>query len=126
MKSKLPAVFYVLMILSVLNALMSAMLAYRTEQRLCIISLCSAALQLFLLAAGVIIFSRGTIRTVAKLNRQIENSAGQYIVSMPAPVAILNSSGTLLWYNQVFGEKIALEKNVFGTDIGVLLPLSFG
>ncbi|NLT08978.1 MAG: RNA/single-stranded DNA exonuclease, partial [Ruminococcus sp.] len=51
-----------------------------------------------------------------KMNTHLENSAAEYMNSLPAPVAVIDSSRQFVWYNQIFAEKIGLGQDVYGLD----------
>lgn len=50
------------------------------------------------------------------MNTHLENSAAEYMNSLPAPVAVIDSNRQFVWYNQIFAEKIGLGQDVYGLD----------
>lgn len=70
-----------------------------------------------LIAACIVIFfiySGSSLRHISKMNSHLENSAAEYMFSLPAPVAVIDSNKQIVWYNSFFSEKISLGQDVYG------------
>jgi c-di-AMP phosphodiesterase-like protein len=99
------------------DVVVSALILYKYDRNICCIALIIATALLILLAVATILFYRNPIRQITKMNAQLEHSAAEYMISIPAPISVLNEDGTCIWYNQLFSEQIALGCDVYGIDI---------
>lgn len=106
-----------LIVLLLSDVLISALMLYRYDKNKCYVTLVPAAFLLILFITVIIIYSRNSMRHISKMNSHLENSAAEFMNSLPAPVAVIDENGLLAWYNQIFCEKIALGNDVFGLDI---------
>lgn len=116
MKRKFPAVFIILtsVLLAVVGAAAAALYA---DQKQCAFALClSAAVLIIALMIVSAVYARNSLRHFSKMNAHLENSAAEYMNSLPAPVAVLDDSRRIVWYNQIFTEKISSGSDVYGLD----------
>ncbi len=124
MKKKFPALLTILTLLMLANASASAIWLYRSDKNSGTVSLITTAvLALFMIIAAVV-YSRNSMRHFSKMNSHLQNSASEYMNSLPAPIAVVNSEGVLIWYNQIFAEKITFGHDVYGTDIRSCISLN--
>ena len=114
MKTKFPAIYFVpLAILLADVAFISA--SVYTEKYMPAIIGCGIACALIMIMMVVaIIYSKNSLRHFSKMNTHLETSAAQYMHTLPAPVAIINNNRDIVWYNQVFAEKISLGSDAYG------------
>ena len=62
------------------------------------------------------VFSRNSIRFFTKMNTHLENSAAEYMNNLPAPVAVLEKDGRIVWFNSAFSDKICLDDDFYGKN----------
>lgn len=81
-----------------------------------------------LLAGSVIVLlivqSRTTARHIARMSAQLDSSAAQYMNALPEPVAVIDGNNVLVWYNQVFSEKIGLGTDLYGMELESAVNIS--
>lgn len=123
MKRKFPAVLIALVALLLADVAASAMMLYSYDKTKSYITLLPAV---FLVAAFVIafiVYSRNSMRHFSKMNSHLENSAAEYMNALPAPIAVINSDGIFVWYNQIFAETLALGQDLYGFDINAFINI---
>lgn len=64
-------------------------------------------------------------RHVSKMSSKLEQSGAEFISSLPAPVAVLDSEGIVIWYNEFFKETVVVEQDIFGYSILDYINLDF-
>lgn len=87
---------------------------YEYNTKLSCILLTATGIIILLFIFAVFFYGRNSLRHLSKMNSHLENSAAEYMISLPAPVAITDENGNCIWYNQIFLEKIALGQDAFG------------
>jgi c-di-AMP phosphodiesterase-like protein len=107
----------VLAVLMIADVIVSALMIYKYDKVEACTVLISAVLLIAAFAAVIALCSRNIMRYISKMNTQLESSAAEYLVSLPAPAAVIDQTGMILWYNSIFGEKIAKGHDVYGTDL---------
>lgn len=80
------------------------------------ILLFAAAAVLIAAAVYLVLCNRNSMRQISEMNDHLETSAGEYMSSLPAPVAVIDEHRQFVWYNQIFAEKIGLGQDVYGHD----------
>lgn len=116
MKKKFPGAALFIMSAFIASQLFVSLALYEYNRLYGTIGIICAAVLAVVLMLIYIIFSKNSIRYFTKMNTHLENSAAEYINSLPAPVAILEKSGTIVWFNKAFSEKICPDMNVYGMD----------
>ncbi len=116
MKKKFPGAVLFIMSAFIASLLFVSLSLYEYNRLYGTIGIICAAVLAVVLMLIYIIFSKNSIRYFTKMNTHLENSAAEYINSLPAPVAILEKSGTIVWFNKAFSEKICPDMNVYGMD----------
>ncbi len=89
-----------------------------------IIGMTSAAVLAVVLLILYAIFSKNSIRHITKMNTHLENSAAEYMNTLPAPIAVIGAEGKLLWYNSAFTDKICGGCDVYGMSFEECVKLS--
>ncbi|MDE5946744.1 MAG: DHH family phosphoesterase [Oscillospiraceae bacterium] len=64
-------------------------------------------------------------RHVSKMTSKLEQSGAEFISSLPAPVAVVDNEGIVVWYNEFFRETVAAEQDIFGYSILDYINLDF-
>lgn len=118
MKRRIPALIYVLMALLLADVLCSALMLYNYNQNKCFAILIVTALLVVCFITVFLVYSGNSLKHISKMNSHLESSAAEYMNSLPAPVAVVDENGTVVWYNRIFGESIAFGNDIFGLDIG--------
>ena len=114
--------FVPLVILLADTAFISA--AVYTERYIPALVGCGIAATLLLITMTVsLIYSKNSLRHFSKMNTHLETSAAQYMHTLPAPVTIINDSRDIVWYNQIFAEKISLGADAYGHSFGDFVQL---
>ncbi len=88
------------------------------------ILLFAAAAVLIAAAVYLVLCNRNSMRQISEMNDHLETSAGEYMSSLPAPVAVIDDKNRLLWYNQMFQEKISLGQDAYGNDFGAYVNIN--
>ncbi len=115
MKNKFPAVFFVIQF--ALFAVISSALLLTSRSSSDVFLFLAAAL--IIIAASevyLVLTSRNSMKQISVMNDHLETSAGEYMSSLPAPVAVIDEKCLLLWYNQMFQEKISLGQDAYGNE----------
>lgn len=118
MKRKNPALIYILMALLLADVLCSALMLYNYDQNKCFAILIVTALLVVCFITVFLVYSGNSLKHISKMNSHLESSAAEYMNSLPAPVAVVDENGTVVWYNRIFSESIAFGNDIFGMDIG--------
>ncbi|MBE6857340.1 MAG: RNA/single-stranded DNA exonuclease [Ruminococcus sp.] len=118
MKRKNPALIYILMVLLLADVLCSALMLYNYDQNKCFAILIVTALLVVCFVTVFLVYSGNSLKHISKMNSHLESSAAEYMNSLPAPVAVVDENGTVVWYNRIFSESIAFGNDIFGMDIG--------
>ena len=88
------------------------------------ILLAAAMALIFASAVHLILSTKNSMRRISEMNDHLETSAGEYMSSLPAPVAVIDEKNKLLWYNQLFQEKISLGQDAYGNDFSAYVNVS--
>lgn len=123
MKNKFPAVLITLAVLLLSDVAVTSALLYDYDRNKFYLSLIPGVLLVIALIAAVIGYSRNSMRHFSRMNTHLENSAAEYMNSLPAPVAVVNSEGMFVWYNQIFSENLALGKDMYGLNVNILINI---
>lgn len=115
MKNKFPAVLIVLHLL-LFGVITASLLLLRHSYDIVNILLYAAVALVLICIVYYIIYSRNSLRRISKMNQHLENSAAEFMNSLPAPVAVIDDNKRFVWYNQIFAEKIGLGQDVYGND----------
>lgn len=123
MKTKFPVIYFVpLVILLADTAFISA--AVYTERYVPALIGCGIAAVLLLITMTVsLIYSKNSLRHFSKMNTHLETSAAKYMHTLPAPVAIINDVRDIVWYNQIFAEKVSLGADAYGMSFSDFVQL---
>lgn len=70
----------------------------------------------FVSIAYWVFYSKNAMRHISRMNKHLENSAAEYMNTIPAPIAVINDQKQFIWYNQLFSEKISTGQDVYGLD----------
>lgn len=124
MKKKFPIVA-LLVIAAILSSQLFVSLSLFEYNRLYgIIGMTSAAVLAVVLLILYAVFSRNSIRHITKMNTHLENSAAEYMNTLPAPIAVIGAEGKLVWYNSAFTDKICGGCDVYGMNFEECVKLS--
>ena len=123
MKNKFPTVLFAIQLILIADIGTAALLLIQRYQTAGLILL-GVALMLVIAAAIYLIFcTKNSMRRISEMNDHLETSAGEYMSSLPAPVAVIDEKNKLLWYNQMFQEKISLGQDAYGNDFGAYVNI---
>lgn len=124
MKKKFPIVA-LLVIAAILSSQLFVSLSLFEYNRLYgIIGMTSAAVLAVVLLILYAVFSKNSIRHITKMNTHLENSAAEYMNTLPAPIAVIGAEGKLVWYNSAFTDKICGGCDVYGMSFEECVKLS--
>ncbi len=116
MKNKFPAALLVIQLLLLSDAAASAFLLHKYNGNIGFFCLISAFVLAVVCITFYLIYSKNSIRHISKMNSHLENSAAEYMNSLPAPVAVIDENRQFVWYNQMFAEKIGMGQDVYGLN----------
>ncbi|MCI6889040.1 MAG: DHH family phosphoesterase [Ruminococcus sp.] len=117
MKKKMPAALIIISILMLTNVIVSAAMLsiYSKKQFLMVII---PGVLFTLIYIGILIYmSKSLYRHISKMNRNLTTTAAEYMNSLPVPAAVIDDDGIVVWYNEFFKEKVAMERDAFGLDL---------
>ncbi len=123
MKRKFPAVLIALVALLLADVAASAVMLYSYDKAKSYITLLPAVFLVAAFVVAFIVYSRNSMRHFSKMNSHLENSAAEYMNTLPAPIAVINSDGIFVWYNQIFAETLALGQDLYGFDINAFINI---
>ena len=123
MKTKFPVIYFVPLAILLADITFVSAAVY-TERYVPALIGCGIAGALILIMMIVsLVYSKNSLRHFSKMNTHLETSAAQYMHTLPAPVAIIDDSRDIVWYNQVFAEKISLGSDAYGRSFGDYVQL---
>ncbi|SEK74931.1 c-di-AMP phosphodiesterase, consists of a GGDEF-like and DHH domains [Ruminococcus sp. YRD2003] len=123
MKTKFPVIYFVPLAILLADITFVSASVY-TERYVPALIGCGIAGALILIMMIVsLVYSKNSLRHFSKMNTHLETSAAQYMHTLPAPVAIIDDSRDIVWYNQVFAEKISLGSDAYGRSFGDYVQL---
>lgn len=123
MKRKFPAVLIALVVLLLADVVASALMLYNYDRIKSYMTLLPAIFLVIAFIIAFIVYSMNSMRHFSKMNSHLENSAAEYMNSLPAPVAVINSEGIFVWYNQIFAETLALGQDLYGLDVNTFINI---
>jgi len=115
-KNKFPAALFVVQLLLLADVAVSAVLLHKYNDWLGVVCLVPAVLLIILGLIVYAVFTKNSFRHISKMNKHLENSAAEYMNTLPAPVAVIDENKNFVWFNQIFTEKISLGQDVYGLD----------
>ncbi len=116
MKNKFPAALFVIQLLLLADVAVSAVLLHKYNDWHGVVCLVPAVLLIILGLIVYAVFTKNSFRHISKMNKHLENSAAEYMNTLPAPVAVIDENKNFVWFNQIFTEKISLGQDVYGLD----------
>lgn len=116
MKNKFPAALFVVQLLLLADVAVFAVLLHKYNDWLSVVCLVPAVLLIILGLIVYAVFTKNSFRHISKMNKHLENSAAEYMNTLPAPVAVIDENKNFVWFNQIFTEKISLGQDVYGLD----------
>jgi c-di-AMP phosphodiesterase-like protein len=117
MKNKFPVVFALTLAALLLDCAFTSVMLFNYNKACGIAGLIASALLITALILLVVRYGKNSLRRISRMNAHLETSAAQYMNSLPAPVAVINSKREFVWYNQIFSEKISLGSDLYGLDL---------
>lgn len=123
MKRKFPVIFLIMHLLLLADISALALMLYRHDEKRGLLCLIPA---LILAAVCVVYFfvcMTNSMRHISRMNAHLESSAAEYMNSLPAPVAVIDSEGRLVWYNQIFSVKIGLGQDIYGLELSTVVKV---
>lgn len=125
MKNKFPALLMVLHLLLFANTATVAVLLSRQNYSMGLLCIIPAFVLIIACIVIFSIYSGSSIRHISRMNTHLESSAAEFMVSLPEPVAVIDSSRNVVWYNNVFSEKISLGQDAYGLSCEEFINLDF-
>ncbi len=118
MKKKFPGAALLILCAFIASQLFVSLSLFGYNKVYGTIGIVSAAILAIVLILIYVIFSKNSIRYFTKMNNHLENSAAEYINTLPAPIVVIEKSGRIVWFNSTFSEKICPDMDIYGTDFG--------
>ncbi len=123
-KIRFPALLFASIALLLADAGISAMFLCRSDKEKGLVFLTVTVFLAIVIIAAFVIYYRNSFRHFSKMNSHLERSAAEYMSSLPAPIAVIGSDGTFVWYNDIFTQKIVSGRDVYGIKISDCLSLN--
>ncbi|MBO5383766.1 MAG: RNA/single-stranded DNA exonuclease, partial [Ruminococcus sp.] len=117
MKRKLPFPVIFVALLMLANTIGSAVLLSFYSLKYFFVSLSIAIVLTIIFILVLFFMTKSLYRHISRMNRLIKTAGAEYITSLPSPVAVIDDNNTIIWYNEFFREKVALERDAFGLNI---------
>jgi len=114
-KLPFPVIFVALLMLA--NTIGSAVLLSFYNLKYFFVSLSIAIVLTIIFILILFFMTKSLYRHISRMNRLIKTAGAEYITSLPSPVAVIDDNNTIIWYNEFFREKVALERDAFGLNI---------
>lgn len=116
MKKKFPGAALLLMLTVIASQLFVSITLFGYNKLYGTVGIVSALLLALVIIIIYAVFSKNSLRYLTKMNNHLESSAAEYIYSLPAPVAVVEKSGRIVWYNRAFAKHICPHMNIYGMD----------
>lgn len=126
MRNRFPALFVVLLLLLLADSGACAAMLFKYNNTCGLICMIIAAVLILGLIVLAFVYGRNAIKHVSKMNAHLENSAAEFMESLPAPVAVIDSQRRLVWYNHIFAERISLGSDPYGMEIEGYVKMDMG
>ncbi|MCQ2490745.1 MAG: DHH family phosphoesterase [Ruminococcus sp.] len=123
MKTKFPVAYFLSLAVLLADTVFVSASVYADRSFCALIGCCIAFAIIFIMMIFAVIYSRNSIRHFSKMNSHLESSAAQYMHTLPAPVAIINENRDIVWYNQIFAERISPGADAYGLSFGDFVEL---
>ena len=75
------------------------------------------------LIAEFIAFRGRTIRTVSQMSSHITKTERESLLNFPAPVIVIDSAATIIWYNKRFGSEVYTDGEAYGINIKEIVDI---
>ena len=96
MKNKFPTVLFAVQLILIADIGTAALLMKRYTTAVLIL-LAAALVIIFASAVYLVFCTKNSMRRISEMNDHLETSAGEYMSSLPAPVAVIDEKNKLLW-----------------------------
>lgn len=123
MKTKFPVIYFVPIAILLADIGFVSAAVYSGKSIPALIGCGVACVLILVMMAVAVVYSKNSLRHFSKMNTHLETSAAQYMHTLPAPVAIINDSRDIVWYNQVFAEKVSLGSDAYGRSFADFVQL---
>lgn len=123
MKTKFPVIYFVPLAILLADIGFVSAAVYSGKSIPALIGCGVACVLILVMMAVAVVYSKNSLRHFSKMNTHLETSAAQYMHTLPAPVAIINDSRDIVWYNQVFAEKVSLGSDAYGRSFADFVQL---
>ena len=117
MKSKLPFPVIFVSLLMLANTIGAAILLSLYNLNYFFVTLTIAIVLSIIFILILFFMSKSMYRHVSRMNRLIKTAGAEYITSLPSPVAVIDENNNIIWYNEFFREKVAIEREAFGLNL---------
>ncbi len=114
MKRKFPGLALVMIIAIISSQLFVSLALFEFNSLYGTVGLVSSFILAVILIVIYAVFSKNSTRYFTKMNNHLENSVSEYMNSLPAPVAVMEKNGRIIWYNNAFFEDICSGKDFYG------------
>lgn len=125
MKNKFPALLIILHLLLFADTAAIAFLLSRQDYSTGLAFTIPAFVLIITCIIVFAIYSGSSMRHFSKMNTHLESSAAEFMVSLPEPVAVIDSNKSIVWYNNIFSEKISLGQDAYGLSCEEFIKLDF-
>lgn len=116
MKKKFPTAVVLIIAAILANQIVLSLLLFDFSKTAGIAGFITAAALMIAMIVTAVIYSKNSMRHFTKMNSHLENSAAEYMNTLPAPIAVIGNDGKIVWYNRTFSDKISKGFDVYGMD----------
>ncbi len=116
MKKKFPGAALLILCAIIASQLFVSVALFGYNKLYGTVGIASALILAIVLIIIYVVFSRNSLRYFTKMNSHLENSAAEYINTLPAPVAVTEKNGRIVWYNRAFAIYICPDMNIYGMN----------
>lgn len=116
MKKKFPGAALLILCAIIASQLFVSIALFGYNRLYGIVGIASALILAIVLIIVYVVFSKNSLRYFTKMNSHLENSAAEYLNTLPAPVAVTEKSGRIVWYNRAFANDICPDMSIYGMD----------
>ena len=96
MKKKFPGAALLLMLTVIASQLFVSITLFGYNKLYGTVGIVSALLLALVIIIIYAVFSKNSLRYLTKMNNHLESSAAEYIYSLPAPVAVVEKSASVI------------------------------
>ncbi|MGN1133632.1 MAG: DHH family phosphoesterase [Oscillospiraceae bacterium] len=113
-----------LLTLSILvTSIVAATKLYHSHNALSITLIVMSVIGFVFLIFETFHFKSNTKKAVIKLSSQIAHTEHDSLLDFPAPVIIIDSDESIIWYNKIFGNEVYPDNDIYGVKVSDMVNI---